>query len=47
MVIMGSCNGLLPDDTNTLPEPMLTYHQLGLVAFIQGNFAGNTQGINP
>ena len=26
-------NGLLPDGTKPLPEPMLTYHQLGRVAF--------------
>ena len=24
---IGSGNGLLPDDTKPLPEPMLTYHQ--------------------
>ena len=29
----GSGNGLLPDGTKPLPEPMLTYHQLGRVAF--------------
>ena len=23
----GSCNGLLPDGTKPLPEPVLTYHQ--------------------
>ena len=28
-----SGNGLLPDGTKPLPEPMLTYHQGGLVAF--------------
>ena len=26
-VSIGSSNGLLPDGTNPLPEPMLTYHQ--------------------
>ena len=26
-VNIGSGNGLLPDDTKPLPEPMLTYHQ--------------------
>ena len=26
----GSCNGLLPDGTKPLAEPMLTYHQQGL-----------------
>ena len=25
-VNIGSGNGLLPDDTNLLPEPMLTYN---------------------
>ena len=28
LVKTGSGNGLLPDGTKTLPEPMLTYHQL-------------------
>ena len=27
MVNIGSRNGLLPDSTKPLPEPMLTYHQ--------------------
>ena len=31
-------HGLLPEGTKPLPEPMLTYHQLGLVAFIWGKF---------
>ena len=35
-VNIGSGNGLLPDGTKPLPEPMLTYHQWGLVAFIWG-----------
>ena len=29
-------NGLLPDGTKPLPEPMLTYHQQGPMAFITG-----------
>ena len=29
-VNIGPGNGLLPDDTKPLPEPMLTYHQLGI-----------------
>ena len=33
-VDIGSGNGLLPDGTKPLPEPMLTSHQQGLVAFI-------------
>ena len=32
-VNIGSGNGLMPDGTKPLPEPMLTYHQLGRVAF--------------
>ena len=30
---IGSGNGLLPDGTKPLPEPMLTYHQRGSVAY--------------
>ena len=37
-VNIGSGNGLLPDGTKPLLEPMLTYHQKGLVAFIWGQF---------
>ena len=33
-VNIGSANGLLPDGTKPLPEPMLTYRQYGPVAFI-------------
>ena len=32
----GLGNGLMPDGTKPLPEPVLTNHQYGLVAFIQG-----------
>ena len=32
-VNIGSCNGLLPDGTKPLLEPVLTYHQSCLVAF--------------
>ena len=35
-VNIGSGNGLLPDGTKPLPEPMLTYHQKGWVTFIWG-----------
>ena len=31
---IGSCNGLLPEGTEPLPEPTLTNHKLGLVAVI-------------
>ena len=37
-VNIGSANGLLPDGTKPLPEPMFTYHQLGPVAFIGVQF---------
>ena len=32
-VNIGSGNGLLPDVTKPLPEPVLTYQQWGIVAF--------------
>ena len=35
-VNIGSDNGLLPDDTKPLHEPMLTYHQQGRMTFILG-----------
>ena len=38
---IGSGNGLLPDGNKPLPEPMLTYHQWGQVAFFQGQFHMN------
>ena len=31
LVNIGSVNGLLPDDTKPLPEPVLTYQQLDSV----------------
>ena len=37
-VNIGSGNGLLPDGTKPLPEPMLTDHQLSPVTFILGQF---------
>ena len=37
-VNIGSGNVLLPDGTKPLPEPMLTYHQQGLVTFTWGQF---------
>ena len=40
LVNIGSGNGLLPDGTKPLPEPMLTYHQ-GPVTFIWGQFHKN------
>ena len=37
-VNIGSGNGLLPDSTKPLPEPMLTDHQQSPVTFIFGQF---------
>ena len=37
-VNIGSGNGLLPDGTKPLPEPMLTDHQWSPVTFILGKF---------
>ena len=37
-VNIGSGNGLLPDGTKPLPEPMLTDNQWGIVAFTWGQF---------
>ena len=38
LVNTGSGNGLLPDGTKPLPEPMLTDHQWSPVTFILGQF---------
>ena len=37
-VNIGPGNGLLPDGTKPLPEPMLTCHKYGPVTFIWGQF---------
>ena len=37
-VNIGSGNGLEPDGTKPIPEPMLTYHQWDLLAFTWGKF---------
>ena len=37
-VNIGSGNGLLPDSTKPLPEPVLTYHMCGPVTLIWGQF---------
>ena len=42
-----SGNGLLPDGTKPLPEPMLIYHQWVLWYSREGNFIGNAQDIYP
>ena len=38
---IGSGNELLPDGTKPLPEPMLTYRQLGPVAVNLGRYVKN------
>ena len=38
LVNIGLDNGLLPDGTKPLLEPLLTYHQCGSVMFIWGQF---------
>ena len=43
-VNIGSGNGLLPDGTKPLPEPMLTYHQQDSVEIT--NFTASAQDIN-
>ena len=45
-VNIGSGNGLLPDSTKPLPEPLLTNHQWGSVAFPETNFTECTQDMN-
>ena len=42
----GSDNGLLPDVTKPLPEPMLTYHHYGNYASSKGNFIRDTTPID-
>ena len=37
-VNIGSGNGLMPDGTKPLPEPVLTYHKYGPVAITQELF---------
>ena len=41
-IYSGNC--LLPDDTKSLPEPMLIHHKWD-AAFIWGQFTGNAQGM--
>ena len=42
---ISSGNGLLPDSTKPLPEPVLVFYLLGPMAFIQGQF-GDTSATN-
>ena len=37
-VNIGAGNGLLPDGTKPLPEPMLIYHQMVSVAYAKEQF---------
>ena len=45
-VNIDSGNGLLPDGTKPLPEPMLTYHKYGPVTLSKGNFTRDTPAIS-
>ena len=47
LVKMGSGHGLSPEGTKSLPEPMLTNHQWGLVEFSWGNFNGHAEYVYP
>ena len=38
LVNFGSVNGLVPDGTKPLPEPMLTYHEWDPLDFISGRY---------
>ena len=40
-VNIGPGNGLLPDGTKPLPEPMLTYDEFGALAYSREQFHGN------
>ena len=40
-VNIGAGNGLLPDGTKPLPEPMPTHCQRDLVAFAESNFGAH------
>ena len=42
---IGSGNGLVPDGTKPLPEPMLIYHQWGPLELIWVNFTRDTSAI--
>ena len=45
-VNIGSGNGLLPNGTKPLPEPMLTYHKYGPVTLIWEQFHKDTSAID-
>ena len=46
LVNIGSGNGLLPDGTKPLPDPILTYHQRVQWPSTEGNFTGDASAIN-
>ena len=46
MVNISSCNGLLPDHSNPLPEPVMIYHHQGLWHLFQGNVFLKTEDVN-
>ena len=48
LVNIGTCNGMLPNGTNPLPEPMMTYHQHWLILrnLPKGNNTENTHERN-
>ena len=46
-VNIGSGNGLLPDGTKPLPEPMLTNHQGSHQRAIWPNLIGNAEDVYP
>ena len=43
-VNIGSGNGLLPDSTKPVPEPILTYHEWGFMVFTLEQFRSEVQG---
>ena len=47
LVNFRSSNGLLPDGTKPLPEPMFINHLWSLEAITYRNFTGNAQDIYP
>ena len=47
LVNAGAGDGLVPDGTKPLPEPMLKFHRWGLLSFTWGNFTGHSQHIYP
>ena len=46
LVNIGSGNGLLPDGTKPLPEPMLTYRKYGPVTLSKDNLTRDAPAIS-